>query len=39
MFKNKRGERLVKMQGEINGIDFVIKDLDSCTVMLLDHSA
>ena len=30
---------LVKMPGDINGIDFMIKDLNDCTVMLLDHMA
>ena len=30
---------LVKMPGDINGIDFMIKDLENCTVMLLDHTA
>ena len=39
MFKDKKGQRLVKLSGEINGIDFVIKDIDNCTIMLLDHSA
>ena len=39
MFKEKRGERLVKMPGEVNGLDFKIKDLDSCTVIILDHTA
>ena len=27
------------MPGDINGIDFMIKDLDNCTVMILDHTA
>ena len=39
MFKNKRGERLVKLPGDVNGIDFMIKDLESCTVIILDHTA
>ena len=30
---------LVKMPGDINGIDFMIKDLENCTVMLFDHTA
>lgn len=29
----------MKMQGEINGLDFKIKDIDGCTIILLDHSA
>ena len=39
MFKKLDGETLVKMPGAINGIDFMIKDLNDCTVMLLDHTA
>ena len=27
------------MPGDINGIEFMIKDLDNCTVILLDHIA
>ena len=30
---------LVKMPGDVNGIDFKIKDLENCTVMILDHIA
>jgi hypothetical protein len=30
---------LVKRPGDINGIDFMIKDLEGCTVVLLDHTA
>jgi len=29
----------VKMPGDINGIEFMIKDLENCTVILLDHIA
>lgn len=39
MFKSKDGEVLVKKPGDINGIDFMIKDLENCTVLLLDHTA
>ena len=39
MFKSKNGEVLVKKPGDINGIDFMIKDLENCTVLLLDHTA
>lgn len=39
MFKDKKGEVLVKKSGDINGIDFMIKDLEDCTVILLDHTA
>ena len=39
MFKDKDGEILVKKSGDINGIDFMIKDLKNCTVVLMDHTA
>ena len=39
MFKAQKDQMLVKMPGDINGIDFMIKDLDNCTVILLDHTA
>ena len=39
MFRQKKGELLVKRPGDINGIDFMIKDLEDCTVVLLDHTA
>ena len=37
-FKNKQGETLVKKPGDINGIQFMIKDLKDCVVQLLDHT-
>lgn len=39
MFKSLVGEVLVKRPGDINGIDFMIKDLEDCVVVLLDHIA
>ena len=30
---------LVKLPGDVNGMDFMIKDLENCTVMLLDYTA
>ena len=39
MFRDKDGETLIKKPGDINGIDFMIKDLKNCTVILLDHTA
>ena len=39
MFKDKNGEVLVKKPGDINGIQFMIKDLKDCTVHILDHTA
>ena len=38
-FKDKKGEVLVKNSGDINGLQFFIKDLEDCTVVLLDHIA
>jgi protein XRP2 len=39
MFKGKIGETLIKKPGDINGIDFMIKDLEDCKVYILDHTA
>jgi len=39
MFKDRKGEVLIKKPGDINGIDFMIRDLEDCTVVLLDHIA
>jgi len=39
MFKSLNNETCVKKPGDINGIDFMIKDLENCTVVLLDHVA
>ena len=39
MFKSLKGETCIKNTGDINGIDFMIKDLEDCTVVLLDHTA
>lgn len=39
MFKDKTGEELIKKPGDINGIDFMIRNLTDCTVYLLDHTA
>lgn len=39
MFKSKQNEVLVKKPGDINGIDFMIKDLHDCTVHILDYTA
>jgi len=39
MFVSKTGETLRKNPGDINGIDFKIKDLHDCTVYLLDRTA
>lgn len=39
MFKQQQGQTLVKKPGDINGLDFMIKDLDDCTVCLFDHTA
>ena len=39
MFKSQKRQILVKKPGDINGIDFMIKDLEDCIVVLLDHTA
>ena len=39
MFQNKTGEELMKKPGDVNGLDFAIRDLKDCTVYLLDHTA
>jgi hypothetical protein len=39
MFKAQKDQVLVKMPGDINGEMFMIKDLENCTVILLDHTA
>ena len=39
MFTKKKKETLLKKPGDINGIDFMIKDLEDCLVIILDHTA
>lgn len=39
MFQQKNGEELIKKPGDINGIDFAIRNLENCTVYLMDHTA
>lgn len=39
MFKAQSDQTLIKMPGDINGIDFMIKDLKNCVVVILDHTA
>ena len=39
MFVSKSNEVLIKNPGDINGIDFKLKDLTDCTVILLDYTA
>ena len=36
-FKDKKDEVLIKTPGQINGIDFLIRNLENCTVYLCDH--
>lgn len=38
MFRNKEGETLVKKPGDIDGIQFMVKDLKNCVVQILDHT-
>ena len=39
MFKNVKGQILIKKPGDIAGTQFKISDLDDCEVYLLDHIA
>lgn len=36
MFADKTGEQLTKNPGDINGLDFQIRNLTDCTVSLFD---
>ena len=38
-FIKRKGETLIKMPGDVNGYDFMMKDLEDCTVLLLDHTS
>lgn len=37
--ENKNGEVVYKMPGSINGMQFIIQNLENCTVYLFDHVA
>lgn len=39
IFRDKTGEVLIKKPGDLNGLDFMIKDLKDCTIAILDHTA
>ena len=39
MFQDKTGEELIKVPGQINGLDFRIQNLTDCKVYLLDITA
>jgi hypothetical protein len=39
MFQEKKGEHLVKYPGQVHGFQFKIRNLEDCTVHLLDFSA
>ena len=39
MFANRTGEELIKKPGDVNGLDFAIRDLTDCQVFLLDTTA
>ena len=39
MFADKTGEELIKKPGDINGVDFMIRNLTDCTVYLMDTTA
>ena len=38
MITDKKNETLMKKKGDINGLNFKIRDLENCTVYLLDHT-
>ena len=38
MFDGKTGETLMKKPGDVNGLDFMIRNLTDCTVYLLDYT-
>ncbi len=39
IMKDKTGETLMKKPGQINGLDFQIKNLNDCTVYIFDTTA
>jgi protein XRP2 len=39
MFKDKTGEELIKKPGQVNGLDFQIRNLTDCQVYLMDTTA
>jgi hypothetical protein len=38
MFVDKKDETLIKKKGELNGLNFKMRNLQNCTVYLLDHT-
>ena len=38
MFTDKKNETLIKKKGDLNGLNFKIRNLQDCTVFLLDHT-
>ena len=39
MFKQKNGETLIKVPGQVTGRAFAISNLENCKVYLYDHTA
>lgn len=39
MFKMLKDQILIKKPGDIDGLQFMIKDLENCSVFLMDHTA
>lgn len=39
MFKNRKGEILIKNPGQINGLDFVVMYCEDCTIYICDITA
>jgi hypothetical protein len=38
MFTDKKDETLIKKKGDVNGLNFKIRNLTNCTVYLADHT-
>ena len=39
MFRDKESETLWKRPGDINGMDFMVRNLENCIVHIFDHTA
>lgn len=39
MIEDKNGEVVVKMPGSVDGMQFIIQNLENCSVYIFDHIA
>ena len=39
IFEKKKNETLTKVPGQINGLDFLISNLEDCEVFIMDYTA